>query len=165
MEEKETFASRLASKRKAKGFTQEQLAEKMGVSPQAVSKWETGASYPDITLLSDLATVLDTSIDELLGKKEPAPEVEVVNLEKRKDINSMFLRVKVVDTDDRVSINLPMSIVVAALKAGAKPTFSGNDTLNSIDFKAIIDLVEQGVVGKIMEVNSKDGATVEIYVE
>lgn len=46
-------------------FTQEQLAEILGVSPQAVSKWETSETYPDGTLLVPLAKALSTSLDEL----------------------------------------------------------------------------------------------------
>ena len=46
-------------------LTQEQLAEKLGVGPQAVSKWETGAAMPDITALPRLAEVFGVSIDDL----------------------------------------------------------------------------------------------------
>ena len=54
-------------KRKEKGITQEQLAEHMAVSKAAVSKWESGQSYPDILLLPELATFFNISVDELLG--------------------------------------------------------------------------------------------------
>lgn len=50
-----------------KGFTQEQLAEMLGVSMQAVSKWERGNAYPDITLLPELAEIFGCSVDRLLG--------------------------------------------------------------------------------------------------
>lgn len=52
-----------------KKITQEQLAEALGVTTQAVSKWETDCSYPDITLISSIANYLDVSSDELLGIK------------------------------------------------------------------------------------------------
>ena len=48
----------IAALRKAKGLTQEQLADMLGVSAPAVSKWETGSSYPDISLLCPLARAL-----------------------------------------------------------------------------------------------------------
>lgn len=48
-------------------LTQEQLAEAFGVSPQAVSRWENGATYPDITLLPTIASYFDISIDEIIG--------------------------------------------------------------------------------------------------
>ncbi len=51
--------------RKEKGYTQERLAEMLGVTTAAVSKWETGNSYPDITLLPQLAEIFDVSLDYL----------------------------------------------------------------------------------------------------
>ena len=53
--------------RESKGLTQEELAEKIYVSGKAVSKWETGRGYPDISLLEPLAKVLDISVIELLS--------------------------------------------------------------------------------------------------
>ncbi|MCL1883202.1 MAG: helix-turn-helix domain-containing protein [Defluviitaleaceae bacterium] len=57
----------IAKKRRDKGITQEELAEYLGVSKAAVSKWEKKHSYPDITLLPQLATYFNVSIDELIG--------------------------------------------------------------------------------------------------
>lgn len=62
------FGSRISALRKEKGWTQDNLAEKVGVTYQAVSKWETAQSYPDITLLPLLADVLEVSLDELFGR-------------------------------------------------------------------------------------------------
>lgn len=62
-----TLGSRIKSHRKRLGLTQEQLAERMGVSAQAVSKWENDLSCPDISVLPDLAAVFGISVDELLG--------------------------------------------------------------------------------------------------
>jgi len=61
------IAAVITSKRKEKGLTQDALAEHMGVTKASVSKWETEQSYPDITLLPQLATFFNISIDELLG--------------------------------------------------------------------------------------------------
>ena len=63
-----TMGERIKHHRKRLGMTQEQLAERLGVSPQAVSKWENNLSCPDISILPELATVLGISLDELLGK-------------------------------------------------------------------------------------------------
>lgn len=57
----------LANKRRNKGLTQEDLANVIGVTKASVSKWETGQSYPDITLLPKLAVFFGISIDELIG--------------------------------------------------------------------------------------------------
>ena len=53
--------------RKSKGITQEQLADMLVVSSQAVSKWETGVANPDLALIPDLAKMFEVSTDELLG--------------------------------------------------------------------------------------------------
>ena len=53
--------------RKGKSMTQEQIAEVLRVSPQAVSRWETGATYPDIALLPNIAEFFETTVDALLG--------------------------------------------------------------------------------------------------
>lgn len=56
--------------RLAKDLTQEQLAMELGVSPQTVSRWEGGASYPDVELLPEIAGYFDVSVDALIGADE-----------------------------------------------------------------------------------------------
>lgn len=68
-----TFGRRLQQVRKAAGLSQEQLAELVGMSRQAVSKWETDQAAPDIDKLALLCGVLGVSADELLGRAAPAP--------------------------------------------------------------------------------------------
>lgn len=63
--------------RKRKGFIQEQVADAIGVSKAAVSKWESGNTYPDITLLAPLARLLDTNINELLEFNSKLTEKEI----------------------------------------------------------------------------------------
>lgn len=61
------IAGAIIAGRRERGLTQEDLAEYMGVSKASVSKWETGQSYPDITLLPRLATYFNISVDKLIG--------------------------------------------------------------------------------------------------
>ncbi len=65
----------IASERRAKGMTQEELAEKLGVSNRSVSRWETGRTMPDYSLLEPLCALLSISINELFsGGRVPPPE-------------------------------------------------------------------------------------------
>lgn len=65
-----TFAEKLKSIRKQAGMSQEKLAEKLGVSRQAVTKWETNMGIPDVENIMAIAALFDISIDELLGKEK-----------------------------------------------------------------------------------------------
>lgn len=56
----------IATLRKNNGYTQESLSEKLGISPQAVSKWETGAGLPEASLLIALSSLFRISIDDIL---------------------------------------------------------------------------------------------------
>ena len=60
------LGERIAEKRKAQGLTQAELAEKMMVTRQTVSRWEAGTALPDIERVAELAAVLDVSCDYLL---------------------------------------------------------------------------------------------------
>lgn len=73
---KQTIGSRIMAGRKKLGLTQEQLADKLGVTAQAVSKWENDQSCPDISLLPRLAELFCTTTDALLGRKHPASASE-----------------------------------------------------------------------------------------
>ena len=73
----------IIAKRKEKLWTQEQLANAVGVSTPAVSKWETGITYPDITLLSPIARALNTTVDELLSYQNELSSDDVSELKKK----------------------------------------------------------------------------------
>lgn len=73
----------ITAKRKEKSWTQEQLANAVGVSTPAISKWETGTTYPDITLLSPIARALNTTVDELLSYQNELSSDDVSELTKK----------------------------------------------------------------------------------
>ena len=66
----EEFGRRLASLRRRSGKKQRQIAEELGLTPQAVSKWERGLSCPDILMLDELASSLGVPISALFEKNE-----------------------------------------------------------------------------------------------
>lgn len=71
---KETFGNMVAVLRKEKGMTQLELAEKMGVTDKAVSKWERDLSFPDVSSIPKLAEILGVSVDELMQNKAESKE-------------------------------------------------------------------------------------------
>ncbi len=87
-----TMGERIKYHRKRLGLTQEQLAERLGVSPQAVSKWENNLSCPDISLLPELAEVLGISVDELLGKGTTTVEKKEPNVSYEFHWNENFFK-------------------------------------------------------------------------
>ncbi len=72
------FGENLKELRKAKNLTQEKLAEFLGVSFQTVSKWERGDTYPDITMLPEIAGFFKVTTDELLGVNRAENEEEII---------------------------------------------------------------------------------------
>lgn len=71
---KQTFGNMIAALRKENGMTQLELAEKMGVTDKAVSKWERDLSLPDVSSFPKLAEIFDVSVDELMQVKSGAKE-------------------------------------------------------------------------------------------
>lgn len=163
-----TIGKRIASLRREKELKQDELAEMLNISPQAVSKWENNQTCPDISLLPRLAEILGVTVDELLtGKREMQPAVVLVPEENRKDIKDMMLLIVVDSADgDKVQVNLPMALVQVALDMGMEmPQLSGNEAMKNIDLRQILELVQQGAVGNLIEVKSADGDIVRIFVE
>lgn len=109
----------IASLRKQKGMTQNELAEKMNVTDKAVSKWERDLSCPDINTISKLADILDVSVEELLKAKKKDDSNT-----KMKDLINLIFK----------AIALAMGIAVVVL-----------NILNQIDIKSSIIMLGIGI--------------------
>ena len=162
-----TIGKRIAHFRKEKGLTQEELAGHMGISPQAVSKWENDQTCPDISALPKLAKLFGVTVDELLEGKEALPAVRMLPPEQRKDIKDMLLRITVDSAEgDKIRVNLPMALMEIAMEIGMEmPQINGNEALKGIDMKKVLEMVRLGFVGNLVEVDSADGDRVRIFVE
>lgn len=164
----ETIGNRITKYRKGKGMTQEELAGRLGVSSQAVSKWENDASCPDIGLLPQLCKELGISADELLTGKND--QVQMLPENKRKPLDELIFRVRINSADgDKIRVNLPMTLVKLCMEIGVDvvPNVDSEnaDMLKSIDMKKLVEMVEKGLIGKLVEIESADGDTVEVVVE
>lgn len=160
----ESFGTRLANLRREHNLTQNDIADRLNISAQAVSKWENDLTSPDIDTLLKLADIFDITVDELLGKKKK--ETLYVPTEERKDINKLMLRIRVLSADgDKVNVNLPMPAVKILVNNNTVNMFSGNKALEGIDFNQLYAMVEQGIIGELVSVESADGDHVSITVE
>ena len=164
----ESIGNRIAKYRKDKKLTQEELAATLGVSSQAVSKWENDTSCPDISLLPQLCKELGITTDELLTGNTAT--VRMLPEHERKPLEELVLRVRVnTVAGDKVRANLPMMLVKLCMELGVDvvPNFSseGAEVVRSIDMNKVVAMVEKGLVGKLVEVETAEGDTVEVTVE
>ncbi|MCD8003477.1 MAG: helix-turn-helix domain-containing protein [Clostridia bacterium] len=170
----ETLGSRIADARKKCKLTQEDLAVHLGVTAQAVSKWENDISCPDITLLPKLSSIFGISIDELLSGRK-IEIVEASDEENRKPFEKLILYLRFFGSDGvRIAAKIPMPLVKIAIedgnskgyinisdeKSGKKEAFGSR-----VDLRGVLELVEAGKLGKLLEFESSDGDRAEVYVE
>ena len=105
----------IAKLRRQKGITQEELAVVLGVTNQAVSKWESGQCCPDIQLLPDIAKYFETSADELLGIKTIKPKyISDENVTRENIINIVVRAIKDASPEERIKITLDTSLAMHA---------------------------------------------------
>lgn len=162
-----TLGTKISEYRKLKRMTQEELANQLNVSSQAVSKWENDLSIPDLPLLIQLSDLFHVTLDDLIREKETTLQTIQVEEPLRKPVNQMILKIVINSNDgDKVRVNLPVSLIKAGITMGLNmPQVNGNDALKNVDIDMIMQLIDQGIIGKLVEIESADGETVEIYVE
>ena len=154
---------------------------KMGVTAQAVSKWENDLSAPDISLLPELARTLGVTVDELLeGRKsqeivpaepepQPEPEPEPETTPSHSDgSRPKKLHIQVDSSDgDVVNINVPLGMASAVLGVSSKIPGVVNLNLDDadIDTTLIAEAIKHGEKGTLIEVDGDDGDHVTISLE
>ena len=161
-----TIGKKLHELRKQSGFTQDYVAEKLGVSAQAVSKWENDIACPDIMTLPNIAELYGITIDELFKNEEVQSNVKYEKTEKVNE-NELIFRVYV-DTcnGDDIKVNLPYLLVKELIKVGKdiSSMFTGID-LTAVNFESVFKMVEMGVLGEIVTVKTQNGDDIRVVVE
>ncbi|MBR5245800.1 MAG: helix-turn-helix domain-containing protein [Clostridia bacterium] len=161
-----TIGKKLYELRKQSGFTQDYVAEKLGVSAQAVSKWENDIACPDIMTLPNIANLYDITIDELFKSDNVQSKVKYEKTEKINE-NELLVRVYVDSANgDNVKVSVPYPIVKEMANVGKSisSVVSGVD-LSGVDFETVFAMVEKGMLGEFVNVKSQNGDIVRVVVE
>lgn len=131
---KQTLGNMIAVLRKEKGMTQLELAEKMGVTDKAVSKWERDLSFPDVSSIPKLAEIFGVSVDELMQVKADTKE------------DSSNHKVEAIVTLALKGVALAMGIAVAVLSF-----------MNQIEVKSAIGMLGIGLASlSVTQLPKKD---------
>lgn len=160
-----TFAEKLKLIRKQAGMSQEQLAEKLGVSRQAVTKWETDTGIPDIENMMAISALFDISIDELLSNEKG----------KKKSAEYLFESVTEYDIDEPKRYDMKFGgakqFVLSGYEGEKIRVRLASNTLSTIqnDFKVKIDDIRKRIDVDVNRKNSVSEATakeaVSIFVQ
>lgn len=189
-EKNETLGRCIARLRLERGMTQERLARELGVTAQAVSKWENDLSAPDIMSLPTLARTLGVTVDELLGAaeqtavvsvpeegtgaepggteaaegpvvEEPASQVGPTSEEPTAKACRLHIQIHDAEDGDDVNINVPLGLAGIVLRTGVGVSVFDND----VDTKLLADAIKNGEPGTLVEVAGPDGDNVTISLE
>lgn len=151
----------ISEKRKAKGLTQEELAVRLGVSPQAVSKWENNLSCPDISLLPAIAKIFGISVDELLGAESAAKESLPAAEECKEPVytgkKATTLLIATEKDGKTTNVKIPLGVVRFGLNLGS--IFGG---LTGTQASMIENAIRTGLSGEILSVDGENGEKVTI---
>lgn len=156
-----TIGQNIAYFRKQKKMTQEELAEKISVTAQAVSKWECDTSYPDITVLQTLSKILGVSATELL---EGIQEVAEIKDAPQECIDQRIVRIEMQSDETQAILRFPIPVVKKAIGNGTLKSLVGEGAYHRIS--GIFNMVDSGLTGRLVEVNDSDDKiliTVEQY--
>lgn len=131
---KRTFGSMIAEFRKEKAMTQVELAEKMGVTDKAVSKWERDLSFPDVNTIPKLAEIFNVTVDELMQVKTDAKEnnsneniSDIINIALKGISLAMGVAVVVLSCINEIETKNAISMLGLGLACLAISQFSSNN--------------------------------------
>ncbi len=146
--------------RREKDLTQETLAEFLGVTFQSVSNWERGESYPDITILPEIAAFLKVSVDELLGVNKAESEQEITSKIAEYDNLTDSLMMQEIITDLKKKFPNDFRVLIRYLCCLVR--FSKNSSETSPEIFAIYNNIQQNCTDDRIRIKAKR-AIIEFY--
>ena len=155
-----TIGQNIAYFRKQKNMTQEELAEKMSVTAQAISKWECDTSYPDIITVQALSKTLGVSVTELLEGISTLPQFKDAPQE---IIDRRIVRIEVQTKGTKIVTRFPVPAMKKAIENG---TLEGLLDDDFEEVASILGMIDSGMTGRLVDVNTSNTQvviTVEHY--
>lgn len=165
-----TLGKKLHELRRQHGMTQDAVAERLGVSPQAVSKWENDFSCPDIMMLPKIAMLYGITIDDLFQSDtfDPKPPVRIPpeKEETAEELDNLYLNVYVnTKVGDDVKVHVPFKLVKELVNAGMNISGLFGTDLSGVDIESIFAVIQDGALGEIATVTTQNGDLVRVVVE
>lgn len=157
---KERLGNFIGGERRSLGLTQKDLAARLHVTDKAVSKWERGMSYPDVTLLEPLAAALDLTVEELMACRRQAVKGEEETMQNLLDISRDSVRKERRRSWQRLAAVLMLLAVTAAVVAwtqimvteDVRDTLVLMETVDSVDYVYI-----EGEEGHLLKLRYEGG--------
>ena len=157
---KERLGNFIGGERRSLGLTQKDLAARLHVTDKAVSKWERGMSYPDVTLLEPLAAVLDLTVEELMACRRQAVKGEEETMQNLLDISRDSVRKERRRSWKRIAAVLVLLAITAAVVAwtqimvteDVQDTLVLTETVDGVDYVYI-----EGEEGHLLKLRYEGG--------
>ncbi|MBQ7292668.1 MAG: helix-turn-helix transcriptional regulator [Clostridia bacterium] len=140
-----SIGSNIAKFRKEKGLTQNELGERLGVTNQAISKWETETSMPDVMLLPEIAKALGVSLEMLYSDEEDTKITVAQDLKDKR-----IVKISVDEDDAKVVVRLPISALdLIKDESGIGGFDKLLKMLNGVNEGTLVDVDDDGTKVKI----------------
>ena len=161
---KERLGDFIGSERKNLGLTQRDLAARLHVTDKAVSKWERGLSYPDVTLLEPLAAALDLTVEELMACRRQAAKGAEETMQSLLDISRDSVRQERRRSWQRLAAVLVLLAITAAVVAwtqimvteDVRDTLVLTETVDGVDYVYI-----EGEEGHLIKLKCGSGVDID----
>ena len=159
---KEFIGEHIAYYRKKAGMTQEQLSEKMGVTAQAVSKWENGLTCPDLDSVARLSEILGVSVEQLIHGDAAVPSVSVVETPQvGRRVLCLQVQTKTPEVFN-VTVRFPVELILKAYEMGCLESLVGDE---ACFVEQAIEMIRQGAIGSLVDVETEETVCKIVVVE